>query len=179
MGNCNCGSRTINNCDITEGIYIDVNEDRCATSIRTIDCCIDSFIIQEPTIEVGRNILTIYDKRNRIYLSALAYIDYADRGRVKSIHGADCTKLEKNIMLLNKLIKIMCSYMTQDVGLANCLTEAQMDDVYELFSKITGLCYPPKGITVNDCYIALESDLLYDIIISEVDGFDLLPEQCK
>ena len=63
-----------------------------------------------------------------------------------------------------------------------CLTEAQMDHIFEQVQCITDLCFPPKGLTgivdTTECYIALETST-NDVVLLEDGSGGLLQEICS
>ena len=58
-------------------------------------------------------------------------------------NGGDCTELKCQVVLISEMYDVICRF--DPLIPNNCITEDQLDDMYETISQICGICFPEKG----------------------------------
>lgn len=128
------------------------------------------------------DLYTQYDINSRMSLIGCYIGNYAhwivkneSRG-----HKADC-EVEK-LLLLIELSNIISCYevLENEEDINCCITELELDTIFETIQNLTGLCFAPKGAVepgfFPECFISLETNLNDNILLE--DGGGLLQEKC-
>lgn len=97
--------------------------------------------------------LTSYDIELRLAYMLKAISNYSNDLMLKRKLGADCRESECKLILMSIYLEILSCYKNDCVGEYSCLTQTQLEKIFDIVSTLTGYCFPPTGLNrkVESC----------------------------
>lgn len=98
--------------------------------------------------------ITSYDIQIRLAYISKAMSSYSNDLMLKKKLGADCKESECKLKLLGVYQEILSCYKDPcSTTVYECFTEEELQNVFNLITRLTGYCFPPTGLarSTNTC----------------------------